>query len=71
MTQETLNHGNRERLAWGPGGGNEHPWSSHGCGETLGTMPPLLAIPFLSPRCFSETRCCQIKLTQGKAAKPH
>lgn len=23
-----------ERLARGPGGGNEHPWSSHGCDET-------------------------------------
>jgi hypothetical protein len=31
--------GNRERLARGPGGGNEHPWSAHGRAETPARMP--------------------------------
>ena len=26
---------NGERLAWGPGGGNEHPWSANGFAETF------------------------------------
>ncbi|MBN2577388.1 MAG: hypothetical protein JXB10_00160, partial [Pirellulales bacterium] len=27
-------HRNGERLAWGPGGGNERPWSANGLAET-------------------------------------
>ena len=29
-----------KRLAWGPGGGNEHPWSAQGRAETPARMPP-------------------------------
>jgi len=42
---------NRERLAGGPGGGNERPWSTHGGGEIFGTMPTSSGLPcFLSER---------------------
>ncbi len=34
-----LSSGNRERLAGGPGGGNERPWSPHGGGEIWVRMP--------------------------------
>ena len=37
-TPKSAPKGNRERLARGPGGGNEHPWSPHGCGESSATM---------------------------------
>src|SRR5262245_53075219 len=36
-------YGTEKRLAGGPGGGNERPWSPHGRGEIFGTEAPPMA----------------------------
>ena len=52
---------NRERLAWGPGGGNEHPWSAHGGAETPARMPtaPDSNRPSWAWRSFRSARVVQ------------
>jgi len=61
---------NRERLAGGPGGGKERPWSPHGGGEIFGTDADAVRTPMLLIRARAS-RPCPKGMRRKRCGLPH